>query len=370
MGWKRVAVHVLFWIGVFLFEAIQTSLTLNKIDSLFVVLTLREVLTIILIHYCLTAYAIPKLLFNGKLFAFVLSGLFALFVMILSMYYSFYSINNLRMVLPQQLSMLINFYLKRPFLSTLVDPVMIWNTILLHYTLFFSILIKVTKDFFTSNIKRLHYENEIIKLEKENIKLELNFLKSQIHPHFFFNTLNNIYSLITDKDEVAADIIVRLSNLMRYSLYESNTDKISLKRELEFISDYVELEKIRHKEHVAIHLNIQGNIVDELEIPPLILVTFVENAFKHGVNNSVDASFVQITINVKKTELLFSIKNSKPLKLHADNVEGGIGIMNVKRRLDLMYNNRYLLKIQNTPLEYIANLNIKMHEKSTLCNSG
>jgi LytS/YehU family sensor histidine kinase len=157
---------------------------------------------------------------------------------------------------------------------------------------------------------------------------------------------------------------------MRYSLYESNTDKISLKRELEFISDYVELEKIRHKEHVAIHLNIQGNIVDELEIPPLILVTFVENAFKHGVNNSVDASFVQITINVKKTELLFSIKNSKPLKLHADNVEGGIGIMNVKRRLDLMYNNRYLLKIQNTPLEYIANLNIKMHEKSTLCNSG
>jgi sensor histidine kinase YesM len=254
-----------------------------------------------------------------------------------------------------------DIYLQYGFWATVTDPIRMYNTILFYTTLFFTLLIKTTKSFFESSAQKINLEKEKLKLEKENMRLELNLLKSQINPHFFFNTLNNIYSLVEDKDELAASIILRLSDLMRYSLYESNRDTIPLAQELNFIQNYVELEKIRHKQYVAITLRA-GEIPRNLAIPPLILVTFVENAFKHGVKTTIEASWVSIDVQVNGNELSFFIQNSKPQKLSREAVQGGIGLVNVHRRLDLIYPGRYQLLVKNEPTTYTVDLKIKLHE--------
>lgn len=362
-GWQRVLIHMLFWLFVFFFDAIRTSFAIKEINLLFFLYTLRQVLTVILLHYFFVYYAIPQLLLKARWIFFALCILSAYIAMCSGMYYTLYFIkkNN---ILPEQLVFLANVYLKYDFFTTLIDPVRIYNTMLFHSSLFFTLLIKITKDFFTSSVQKSELEKEKIKLEKENIKLELDFLRSQINPHFFFNTLNNIYSIIIDKDEFAADIILKLSDLMRYSLYESGNDKILLKDELKFICDYIDLEKIRHKEHVKINLHVQGDS-NHYEIPPLILITFVENAFKHGVNNTIEPSWVKISINIKNAELTFIAQNSKSPRLRSDNIQGGIGIVNLRRRLDIMYPERYKLMIDNNPLQYMVKLKLQLNDTAT-----
>lgn len=366
-GWNRLGLHLVFWMLIFFAICIQASFGIKVHDWVYFSYSLRTLIIIMLVHYFFALYAIPKLLIPVKIFSFIIVCLLSLIFMTYSMKVTFYSMNVFNLT-PPLLNNVSSFYLSKDFLETLVDPILHYNTIIFNFFIFFTVLIKITKDFFTKNLQNLKLENKYISLEKENIKLELNFLKSQIHPHFFFNTLNNIYSLISDKDEIAADIVLRLSNLMRYSLYESNNNHILLTRELDFLSDYVRLEQIRHKNHVSIKLDIEG-ITGNYIIPPLILITFVENAFKHGINKTIDASYVNININIINDELIFYIENSKPLKFKNDE-QGGIGILNIKRRLDIMFKDRYILNIQNEPLKFKVHLKIKMDEKAELHNSG
>ena len=354
-GWRRVLMHILFWLIIFFYEAVQTSFTIERTDILFL-FTLREVLTIMLVHYFLVYYAIPKFLLKAKWFYFLASIALCYVILTAGLYYSLYFLKA-RGVVTGYLISTADFYLRQSFLPTLVDLNIIYNTFNANLSLTFSLLIKITTSFFYSNIQKLH-------LEKENIELELSFLKAQVNPHFFFNTLNNIYSLIEDKDEVAANIVLKLSDLMRYTLYESNRAKISLARELQFIQDYVKLEKIRHKEHVVIETFITPT-PEGLEIAPLILITFVENAFKHGVNNTIDASWVRISASVEDRTLIFTVKNSKPSKLKREVVQGGIGLVNVRRRLDLLYPDLYQLTAQNQPFCYTVTLTITLHEDPT-----
>ena len=368
-GWHRFFIHLLFWICFYFFDALRTSFIIKEANLLFFLYTLRQILTVVVSYYFLVFFAIPKLLLNAKWFSFILSILIVYIFMSFGMYYTLYFI-KMHNLLPEQLIFLSNVYLQHDFFSTLIDPVRAYNTILFHSSLFFALLIKITKDLFISKLQKLNLEKERLYLKKENIKLELNFLRSQINPHFFFNTLNNIYSIIIDKDEFAADIVLKLSDLMRYSLYESGNEKISLKDELKFISDYIDLEKIRHKEYVKINVSINGN-PSTYTIPPLILITFVENAFKHGVNNTIEPSWVNIFIHVQNSELTFISNNSKPTKMRKDTIQGGIGIVNLRRRLDLMYPERYKLIIDNKPLEYTVELKLQLNDKETnLFDSG
>lgn len=178
-------------------------------------------------------------------------------------------------------------------------------------------------------------------LQKVQLQTELNFLKTQIQPHFFFNTLNNLYSLVINKSPNAPDVVMKLSEIMQYVLYEVKEPKISLLKEINYLYSYLELEKLRYGDKIKSDIKIDGNI-DDLEIPPLLFLPFIENCFKHGVKNN-DNVKVDISFEIKDNFLFFTVSNNfqnnqlKPIK-------HGIGIENVKRRLQLLYGNKFSLE--------------------------
>ncbi|MBC8172438.1 MAG: sensor histidine kinase [Chitinophagales bacterium] len=188
-------------------------------------------------------------------------------------------------------------------------------------------------------------QDEKNSLTKINTELELNFLKSQINPHFLFNTLNNIYSLALQKNDKAPEMIIKLSDLMRYMLYECNVEKNDLQKEVQFMRDYIELEKLRHGTDVEIDFLVSGDLRNK-GIPPLLLIPFVENAFKHGVNAQFGKSWVKINLTANDDTFTFHIENNKPVNGNVVTKRGhGIGIENTKKRLHLIYPGRHRLSI-------------------------
>lgn len=170
--------------------------------------------------------------------------------------------------------------------------------------------------------------------QKEQLKTQLELLKNQINPHFFFNTLNNIYSLIDLNPAKAQESIRHLSKLMRYHLYKTNSEKVDLKKEILFLKDYIELMKIRINENVK--LNVEFNVTDEsVEIPPLLFEPLIENAFKHGVSYTND-SFVSVLLSQNEKELVLVVKNSDHSN-SLDQEKGGVGLSNIEQRLNLIY---------------------------------
>jgi two-component system, LytTR family, sensor kinase len=211
---------------------------------------------------------------------------------------------------------------------------------------------------------RINYESNIRNsmLLKLNTELELNFLRAQINPHFLFNTLNNIYGLVMDNEQ-ASKIILKLSDLLRFSLYESNSGFITLDREVEFLIDYISLEEIRHNNKVSIQYSFEEINAKNAKIAPLLLINFIENAFKHGVNSTIQQSWVNIKLKQECGVITFTISNSKPRSLISEErfIEG-IGLSNVKRRLDLIYPMSHELLIKNTIDTFNVTLKINCYE--------
>ncbi|SHF63296.1 sensor histidine kinase [Pedobacter caeni] len=189
-------------------------------------------------------------------------------------------------------------------------------------------------------------------LESEKKEMELQFLKSQLNPHFLFNSLNNIYSLAYQKSDKTADAILKLSEIMRYMIYESNDSWVSLSKEIEYVQSYIELQKLRFRDGAAVELSLNGEI-DNQQIVPLILISFVENAFKHGVANDPKDP-IKINIIANQKILHFSVTNKK--NKHNKDEVGGVGLNNVERRLQLLYPERYKLNIVNSATHYTSEL--------------
>ena len=191
-------------------------------------------------------------------------------------------------------------------------------------------------------------------LETQRLSAELAFLKSQINPHFLFNSLNSIYSLAYQKSDTAPEAILKLSEIMRYMLYESNDGKVDLSKELQYLQNYIDLQKIRFGNKAFIDYRITGEVGNQ-KIVPLLLIAFIENAFKHGVAND-PLMPIRLIINLNGTNLYFYIENKK----HHNNrdIEGGVGLSNVQRRLDLLYPGKYKLEIQDKPDTYTAELTL------------
>ncbi|WP_026897657.1 sensor histidine kinase [Daejeonella oryzae] len=202
------------------------------------------------------------------------------------------------------------------------------------------------------------FENEKVKTNLENEKLtaELAFLKSQINPHFLFNSLNNIYSLAYQKSAKTPEAILKLSEIMRYMLYESNDNMVSLAKEIRYLENYIELQKLRFKDESFVHLDISGDPENQT-IMPLVLISFVENAFKHGVATD-EKSPIRITIKIESGKLFFRVINRKS-DFNKDET-GGIGLLNVHRRLDLIYKDKYKLTIDNSTDYYSCVLNLEL----------
>jgi len=191
-------------------------------------------------------------------------------------------------------------------------------------------------------------------LESERKEMELQFLKSQLNPHFLFNSLNNIYSLAYQKSDKTADAIMKLSEIMRYMIYESNTPTVSLSKEVDYLKNYIELQKIRFKDGAFIEMTLNGEI-DNQKVVPLMLISFVENAFKHGVVND-PAEPVKIDIIANQKILHFSVINKK--NNQNKDAQGGVGLPNVERRLQLIYPDRYKLNVVNSATHYTCELMI------------
>jgi LytS/YehU family sensor histidine kinase len=195
-------------------------------------------------------------------------------------------------------------------------------------------------------------------LETRNLKNELELLKSQINPHFLFNTLNNIYSLARDKSDLAPESILRLSKILRFMLYETGGEFISITQELEIISDYIALEKLRYDDSLGI--NFKHEIEDfQQPLPPLLLIPLVENAFKHGISETSNQPFIDIHLSVNQQQLTFLVKNSTENFHGEKDVKENIGLSNLRRQLELLYTD-YNLSLQHDKTVFIIALKINL----------
>jgi len=215
-----------------------------------------------------------------------------------------------------------------------------------------SFLYQFTKDWFK-------HENLRKKLESEKLLAELDLLKLQVHPHFLFNTLNNIYSQAMQEDSPkTVQSIARLSGLMRYMLEECSQDLVLLNRELEYIQDYISLQKLRIDQHNQIKADCKTDQSDTLLIAPMLLVPFIENAFKYGISNKI-ASFIHMKIDLIDDKMFFSIQN--PIHEHKNmQISTGLGLLNVRQRLTHLYPDNHTLLIDDKDGIFNVNLTIKL----------
>lgn len=223
------------------------------------------------------------------------------------------------------------------------------TTIINGFFVFLSTVYKFTVDWFFN-------EKEKRELENQSLIAELAFLKSQINPHFLFNSLNNIYSLAYQKAETTPYAILKLSEILRYMLYESNDAKVALLTEIDYLKSFIELQKLRFKTPINVNFIIDGEI-NKQQILPLVLISFLENAFKHGVANDPNNP-IEIKILLNNNKLFFTIKN----KINYQNTDltGGIGMVNVIRRLELTYPNHYKLNVDKTSNSYSCELYLNL----------
>lgn len=196
--------------------------------------------------------------------------------------------------------------------------------------------------------------NAMLKLKESELKL----LRSQLHPHFLFNTLNNLYSLALEKSDKTPDLIIRLGDMLSYIIYDCNSDKVLLSKEIDFLNSFIELQKVRFSSS-EIQLEITGD-VDNQKIAPMLLHTFIDNSFKHGAARISGDSWINISIDANNGFIDFKVENNTPAGQEMSEETGGIGIENAKKRLQLIYKDRYDLKIHRSESTYSVSLKLQL----------
>ena len=200
-------------------------------------------------------------------------------------------------------------------------------------------------------------------LVEEKLKAELNFLKAQVHPHFLFNTLNNLYALTLKKSKDAPEVVLKLSDLLNYMLYECAADEVLIEKEVKLLKDYIALEKIRYGDRLNISFNILGKAGSK-RVAPLMLLPFVENSFKHGVSEEMDEAWVSIDLELKEERLILKVENSKSKNDGRDdqfNYKQGIGLKNVRRRLELLYPEKHKLEMHDSNDSFLIVLTLELN---------
>lgn len=316
-----VRFHVLFWSVYFIFNVIRFG-SLNNDYWYSLRSNLVEFPLSIIYTYFFVYYLIPKFIVKKKYTRF-----FLLFIISLIIFY---------LVKTGLIYLLVtkNVWPENSGFNAFTFDHIVEVTIGVLYVTAVGATIKLTYEWI--NEKRKNEE-----LQKTQLRTELNFLKSQIQPHFFFNTLNNLYALVIKKSPNAPDVVLKLSEIMQYVLYDAKEPKISMLNEINYIYSYLDLEKLRYGDKVKSSIEITGDM-DEVEIPPLLFLPFIENCFKHGITNNDDIK-VDIRFEITDNFLFFTVENTF-YKNNEINVKHGIGIENVKRRLQLLYGENFTLE--------------------------
>ncbi len=212
-------------------------------------------------------------------------------------------------------------------------------------------------------IELTHFANKkekaAISIEKEKLDTEIKFLKSQINPHFMFNVLNNIYTLTVIKSDKAPDNLMRLSEMLRYMLYDSNNGKVPLQKEIDYLENYISLASLKDSRGLNVKVDLDKSRAG-LKVAPLLFIPFVENAFKHSKIEDLKNGFINISLKTSKEHLEFSIENSIPDVVFKKDTLGGIGLTNTKQRLDLLYPNKHELKISENGNVYAVYLKLDL----------
>ncbi len=203
-------------------------------------------------------------------------------------------------------------------------------------------------------------QQEKFEIEKQNLQAEMNLLKAQLHPHFLFNTMNNLYALSLEESAKTSEGIAKISDLLRSVLYECNEVEIDLEKEIRLIENYIDLEKMRYGNRLKLIFEVKKPI-HNFKIAPMLLFTFVENCFKHGSSSDPGKPYINIKISTNEEELLFVAENSKaPARVNAGGTKNeGIGLKNAQKRLDIIYGERHKLEITDTPNKFEAYLSIR-----------
>jgi len=337
------------WIGHILYWLMATLLMFFIFSNRNYDLQIRIVLAGLLVvaSYLTTMavnqYMIPKLLFQGKTFRFIYF-LFALFILTLWVI----SLAVFTIVLYSA------YHLPDAIIPTRADVIILISG---HYLIvIMAAVIHFIRESYQRYIEKIQLAEQKKETEIKFKETRLKLLQGQLHPHFLFNMLNNLYGLVKYDSGISQKVILKLSDLLDYMLYECDKEKVELSKEINFIKNYIELERIRHDDS----FNVEAAFPDEtdnIEITPLILFPFVENAFKHGFSDSPE-KFIRINLNTTSNHLIFNIENSisqvKKDKYRSQE-QNGIGLNNIKERLNLIYNNNHKLNIS------IDNNNYKIH---------
>jgi sensor histidine kinase YesM len=221
------------------------------------------------------------------------------------------------------------------------------------------LIVSTLLKFMRDSIALQDVELRMKEVEKQKIEAELRALKAQVNPHFFFNTLNSLYALSLDKSEKAPELILKLSDLMRYVIYESTDDLVPIGKQLEFLQSYVYLERLRTNENLEVRFDIKGDRL-EVKIAPLLYLAFIENAFKHGAKEKCDSPFIHIVFDLTREDRVSFIAENRTDPFQGRPSTGGFGLSNVRKRLELLYPGKFDLNITESLTIYRVELTIKV----------
>src|SRR5688572_20893278 len=331
---KPWVLHAIFWMIVFGMMLIAGPN--NQISVLEVVRKIINLAFYMLVVYINLGYLIPKYLSqkNFLTYCLLLVAMVAVFtpIKVLLLYITYDDVNPQEfLIMNQQYIFLLLFLIAGG--STVIKIISDWQ----------------------------RHQRDRKDLETQRMQSEIRFLKSQINPHFLFNTLNSLYALTLKKSDKAPEIVIKLSEMMRYMLYESNERRVPLQKEVNYIRNYLAMEGLRQYGHADISFNVEGDITDQT-IAPLIFIPFLENSFKHGLNHQISDGYVHVIMKVLGNKLLLRITNSKPAQVlqPIEKTSGGIGLANVQRRLHLLYPNQFKLDIEDNEKEHIVELSLAL----------
>lgn len=336
---NRIILHTLFWLLSFyiLLNHFSISSQITLVDYIFTALFHVSIITTVYLNLYVL---MPRFLDKSHYPLYV----FSLFVL----YFIFYGLHIFTF------DFLSEIIFPGYYLITFYSP--------LELLKYFIIYIGITTLFVLSKswFELLDSRKKLAEAEKENLQNELKALKAQVNPHFLFNSLNTIYSLALKRSESTPEIILKLSNVLRYMIYESNEKVVALKKEMEFIQNFIDLQKLRTHNPGIIDFRLEGEIRDQ-KIAPLIFIVFIENAFKHGLKGDISDQIIKIRFIIDEDQIKFQTENNIGHSVEPDDDRfKGMGLENVKRRLELMYRGKYILKISEKPELFFVDLVVKI----------
>lgn len=363
---NRIFLHLLMWVSfsILLFLSYQLAYQLSNFNAL--ILTVRMALINASVFYLFFYVLLPKVISGRKLQSIgllVFSLPFCILMWTVLTYFFSLLYNQVGFEIQNgELKGAISNAAAQTFFQAISLRRMLSQTIIIISLLSPFFFIKILYEISKLYRKNLKIQSEKSTLEIQNINIERDFLKSQLNPHFLFNTLNNLYSLALKKDDTTPEVILNLSEIMSYTLYESNADKVSVDKELAFLKNYFELEKMRYPTGSNIQFKIKGESHSKLlKIAPLLTFIFIENAFKYGLKSD-HTRYLKMNINIHNGIFEFRLENDVEQILRTDNV-GGIGLENIRKRLELLYPNQYELEIKNDDYIFEVTLKINLENK-------